>query len=116
MGEWPGQRLSGCAAAWVRAEACARFHLPGDRLGDLVVVSVEGKAIGTRAEDHDLSGLTEPLRSHGGLSEQIVPLVFSRPVVGLPKDSVLNNYDIFSVALNDLAPAKDTAYQERKAS
>ena len=31
--------------------------------------------IGTSASRHDLSGLDAPLRSHGGISEQRVPLV-----------------------------------------
>lgn len=108
--------LEGVEVALTKEEACARFKLPEDRLGDLVVVSVEDKALGSRAEDHDLSGLKEPLRSHGGLSEQQVPLVFSRPVVGLSEGAQLNNYDIFSVALNDLAPDKDVPVVERKAS
>jgi len=108
--------VEGIEAALTKEEACARFQLPEDRLGDLVAISVEGKALGSRAEDHDLSGLTEPLRSHGGLSEQTVPLVFSRPVVGLAENAVLNNYDIFSLALNNLAPAKTSSSEERKAS
>ena len=110
------QRLAaveGVEVALDRQEACTRFQLPEDRLGDLVVVSVAGKALGTRAENHDLSGLKEPLRSHGGISEQRVPLLFSRPVTGLEPGVTLNNYDIFSVALNNLAPA---ASEERKAS
>ena len=42
-------------------EACARFDLPADRIGDLVVLSTRHKVLGTSAERHDLSGLTEPL-------------------------------------------------------
>ena len=36
--------------------------------------------LGTSASRHDLSGLDAPLRSHGGISEQIVPLLFNRPL------------------------------------
>jgi len=108
--------VAGIEAALTKEEACARFQLPEDRLGDLVAISVEGKALGSRAADHDLSGLTEPLRSHGGLSEQTVPLVFSRPLVRLAENAVPHNYDIFSLALNNLAPAKTSASEERKAS
>ncbi len=49
-----------------RAEACVRFELPPDRVGDLVVVSERLTVIGTSRERHDLSGLDAPLRSHGG--------------------------------------------------
>ena len=59
--------------------------------------------IGTSAAKHDLSGLDAPLRSHGGLSEQTVPLVFSRPLAGLPEARRLRNFDIFDLALNHTA-------------
>ena len=38
--------------------------------------------IGTSRERHDLSGLDAPLRSHGGISEQRVPLIANRPLGG----------------------------------
>ena len=38
--------------------------------------------IGTSVERHDLSGLDVPLRSHGGVSEQRVPLIVNRPPHG----------------------------------
>ena len=47
-----------------RAEAAEHFELPADRLGDLIVVSTQHKVLGTSGSRHDLSGLTEPLRSH----------------------------------------------------
>ena len=62
-----------------RAEAAARFELPPDRIGDLVVISTRAVALGGAAAKHDLSGLDAPLRSHGGISEQAVPLVSNRP-------------------------------------
>ncbi len=93
--------VDGIEVALTRDEACARFELPKDRLGDLVVISLEGFALGTSPERHDLSGLKEPLRSHGGLSEQIVPLVFNRPLKGLEPGHTYRNFDIFSLALNN---------------
>src|SRR5262249_45778692 len=57
-----------------------RLELPADRLGDLIVVSTKHKVLGPSAARHDLSGLTEPLRSHGGVSEQKVPLISNRPM------------------------------------
>ncbi|SEE20041.1 phosphonoacetate hydrolase [Rhizobiales bacterium GAS188] len=80
-------------------EACARFDLPADRIGDLVVVSTRHKVLGTSAARHDLSGLTEPLRSHGGLTEQVVPMIVNRKL-DWPRERQLHNYDIFAVALN----------------
>jgi phosphonoacetate hydrolase len=83
-----------------REEAAKRFELPADRIGDLVVVSTKHVVIGTSKARHDLSGLTEPLRSHGGISEQKVPLLFNRPVDGVPSDRRLRNYDVFDLTLN----------------
>ena len=91
--------LPGIELALSRAEGCARFELPEDRTGDVIVVSTAHKVLGTSADRHDLSGLTEPLRSHGGVSEQKVPLVLNRPT-DLPDGAKLRNFDIFDVALN----------------
>jgi phosphonoacetate hydrolase len=95
--------LPGIAAVLDREDACARFELPPDRVGDLVVVSSDHKVIGTRAEQHDLSGLEMPLRSHGGLSEQRVPMLLNRPLREAPADKALRNFDAFDLALNWLA-------------
>lgn len=83
-----------------RADACDRFELPPDRIGDLVVVSRADHVLGSAVEKHDLSGLTEPLRSHGGLSEQRVPFIINRRSRRLPAG--LRNFDIFHHALNNL--------------
>jgi phosphonoacetate hydrolase len=80
-------------------EACKRFELPADRIGDIVVISTVHKVLGTAPEKHDLSGLTEPLRSHGGLTEQVVPMIANRAVT-LPTGHHLRNFDVFDVALN----------------
>lgn len=80
-------------------EACRRFELPADRIGDLIVISTRYKVLGTSRARHDLSGLTEPLRSHGGLTEQTVPLILNRKIdTSAIRD--LRNFDVFSVALN----------------
>src|SRR5438093_730111 len=72
------ERLPGMEAVLDRKEACRRFELPEDRIGDVVVVSERHTVVGTSAARHDLSGLDAPLRSHGGLSEQRVPVVLNR--------------------------------------
>jgi phosphonoacetate hydrolase len=91
--------VPGVELALDRAGACARFELPPDRVGDLVIIARRDVVLGTSARRHDLSGLDAPLRSHGGLSEQRVPFIVSRPT-RLPADARLRNYDLFDVALN----------------
>jgi phosphonoacetate hydrolase len=92
--------LKGIETVLTREEAAKRFELPPDRIGDLVVVSTRHVVIGTSKAKHDLSGLTEPLRSHGGISEQKVPLLFNRKLKGLPGGKRLRNFDAFDLALN----------------
>lgn len=94
--------LAGVEAVFTSAEACERFELPADRIGDLVVTSTRHMTLGTAPEKHDLSGLDEPLRSHGGTTEQRVPMIANRAVRGLEQRK-LRNFDVFDVALNHLA-------------
>jgi phosphonoacetate hydrolase len=44
-----------------------------------------------------------PLRSHGGLSEQQVPLILNRRINGLDPKHRLRNFDILHLALNLVA-------------
>jgi len=81
-------------------QAAERFELPPDRIGDLVVVSERFTVLGTAQSRHDLSGLDVPLRSHGGISEQRVPLVLNRPIPGLDKTRRWRNFDALDLALN----------------
>ena len=92
--------LPGVEVVLTREEAAQRFELPPERIGDLVVVSTRHVVIGTSKAKHDLSGLKEPLRSHGGLSEQKVPLLFNRRLHGVPAGRRLRNFDAFDLALN----------------
>lgn len=91
--------IDGIELALGKAEACERFELPPDRIGDIVVLSGERKVLGTAPEKHDLSGLDEPLRSHGGLCEQRVPMLSNRKIE-LQPGRHLRNFDAFDVALN----------------
>ena len=85
------------------AEGCARFELPPARMGDLIVISTRDVVLGTRRIKHDLSGLDVPLRSHGGIAEQIVPLLFNQPVAkSVVERARLRNFDIIDIALNHL--------------
>jgi len=92
--------LRGIEGVWARAEAAERFELPADRIGDLVVVSERSVVLGSAASRHDLSGLDAPLRSHGGISEQRVPLVVNRAIPGLDAQRRWRNFDAFDLALN----------------
>ncbi|MDP4989754.1 MAG: phosphonoacetate hydrolase [Marivita lacus] len=80
-----------------KATAVQRFELPADRIGDFVMVSTENMTIGTSAHRHDLAALKEPLRSHGGLTEQVVPFIVNR-VIDLPTAPTLRNFDAFFYA------------------
>ncbi len=80
-----------------REAACERFELPPDRIGDIVMVSGETMTIGTSADRHDLAALKEPLRSHGGLTEQAVPFIVNR-ALDLPEAPVLRNFDALHYA------------------
>jgi phosphonoacetate hydrolase len=94
------QHLRGMELVLDRAAAAARFELPADRIGDVVCVSERSTVIGTSASRHDLSGLDAPLRSHGGVSEQRVPLILNRKLPGLDTNRRFRNFDAFDLALN----------------
>jgi phosphonoacetate hydrolase len=75
------QSLPQVEAAYTGEEAAALFEMPQDHEGDLVVISKKIGVIGSRKEEHDLSQLQGfRLRSHGGLSEQEIPLIRSMPL------------------------------------
>jgi phosphonoacetate hydrolase len=97
------KKVRGVEVVLSRAEAAARFELPADRIGDVVVVSERLYVIGTSPSRHDLSGLDAPLRSHGGISEQLVPLLFNQPLSDVDPQRRLRNFDIFDLALNHAA-------------
>ena len=80
-----------------KEEAVAKYELPADRIGDLTMVSTENMTIGTSEHRHDLAALGEPLRSHGGLTEQEVPFIVNR-VIELPNAPTLRNFDAFFYA------------------
>jgi phosphonoacetate hydrolase len=92
--------IPGMEHVFTNQAGCDEFELAYDRMGDLILTSEKDTVLGTTASRHDLSGLTVPLRSHGGVTEQTVPLVFSRPATNLDATHQLRNFDIFNVALN----------------
>jgi phosphonoacetate hydrolase len=89
--------LDGIEVVLSREDACARFELPADRIGDIVLTSGETMTIGTSVDRHDLAALNEPLRSHGGLHEQRVPFIVNRKI-DLGDAPELRNFDAFYYA------------------
>jgi phosphonoacetate hydrolase len=90
------------------ASAAERFELPLDREGDFVAISRQNSVIGATRKEHDLSLLAgHRLRSHGGLSEQAVPFLLSRPLNAeyraVAESRRLRNYDMFEFALNGVS-------------
>src|SRR5207237_4144653 len=93
------QDLRGMEVVLARDAAAKRFELPADRIGDIVCESERSTVIGTSASRHDLSALDAPLRSHGGVSEQRVPLVLNSPLRGVDTSRRWRNFDAFDLAL-----------------
>lgn len=92
--------LKGMELVLSREQAAELFELPADRIGDIVAVSERFTVIGTSVSRHDLSALEVPLRSHGGMSEQRVPLIVNRKLPGLDRNRRFRNFDAFDLALN----------------
>jgi phosphonoacetate hydrolase len=83
-----------------REPACRRFEMPPDRTGDIVVCADGDTVLGRHSADHDMSALRAPLRSHGGLAEREVPMLFNRSVPDGEHAWRLKNYDAFWIGLN----------------
>jgi phosphonoacetate hydrolase len=100
--------LPGVALVLDGPDAAQRFELPLDREADFVVLGDDNTAIGACRAEHDLSGLAgHRLRSHGGLGEQTVPFILSRPLTPdyrhIAATRRLRNFDIFDFVLNGAA-------------
>lgn len=96
--------LPGVEAVLDRFAAADAFELPADRIGDLVVLADGATALGKSRAAHDLSALHGSLRSHGGLHERTVPLIFTHPLrSGALSGRDLRNRDLHDLLLNELA-------------
>jgi phosphonoacetate hydrolase len=98
-------KLEGIERVFDQKEGEKEFELPPDRTGDLGILADASTVIGTSPRDHDLTALGNfPLRSHGGLAEQEVPFVISRPLMDCyarrARSERLRNFDIFDYAIN----------------
>lgn len=98
-------RIPGIALVVDRESAASRYEMPYEREGDFIAIGDTYTAIGSRPDEHDLTGLNgHRLRSHGGLSEQPVPFMISD---ALNEDYTrragttrLRNFDIFDFTIN----------------
>ncbi|MBN9602579.1 MAG: phosphonoacetate hydrolase [Afipia felis] len=98
-------RIPGVALVLDGKSASERYEMPIEREGDFIAIGDTYTAIGSRPDEHDLSGLNgHKLRSHGGLSEQPVPFMVSKPLnkkyQAIVEERRLRNFDIFDFALN----------------
>ncbi len=97
--------LPGVESVWDRRAAARQFALPPDREGDLVVVSEAGTCLGAAEADHDLEGLKgHRLRTHGGVSESLVPFIVSEPLNDVYRAKAagrrLRSHNLFEYVIN----------------
>ena len=97
--------IPGVALVLDGKSAAGRYEMPLDREGDFVAIGDTHAVIGSSRAEHDMAGLKgHRLRSHGGLSEQVVPFIVSHPINEtyriLAETRRLRNFDIFDFALN----------------
>lgn len=84
-------------------DAARKYDMPLDREGDIVVISTSSTVIGRCESEHGLFTVKDfSLRSHGGLSEQVVPVIMSRAVedVQIVSLRAWKDYDVFDLVLN----------------
>ena len=100
--DWVNQ-LDGITEVYDRPGAVKNLELPGDRIGDMIVMSARDVVIGRTPEDHDLALVKGGLRSHGGRYEEMVPMVVSERL----NDQYMaiaaadaRNFDIFDFVCN----------------
>jgi len=102
IADWVFQ-LDGITEVVDRPTAVKKLELPGDRIGDLIVMSARDVVVGRKPEYHDLELVKGGLRSHGGRYEEMVPMVISEPLseeymakaAGDPR-----NFDVFDFVCN----------------
>ncbi|MDP6753196.1 MAG: phosphonoacetate hydrolase [Verrucomicrobiota bacterium] len=97
--------LEGVSEVHTRESAVSKLELPGDRIGDLFVLSGRDWVIGRTPGHHDLGKLEGTLRSHGGRYEEMVPFLISEPLnaeyAALAKGDP-RNFDIFDFVCNGI--------------
>ena len=96
--------LDGIEKVLTNAEAVEEFELPGDRIGDLVVLADSITTIGRNPDWHDLDSVKEGLRSHGGEHCQEVPMIFNKKLNNEYSQKLASgssrNFDLFHFLSN----------------
>ena len=96
--------LDGIETVLTNEEAVERYELPGDRIGDLVVLSDAATTIGRTPDWHDLDKVKEGLRSHGSEYSQEVPMIFNKKLKAEYHDKLVSgksrNFDLFHYLSN----------------
>lgn len=98
--------LPGVTEVHTRPEAARLLELPSFRLGDLVVCAGRDMTLGRTPGHHDLSVLTNRLRSHGGRYEEMVPFIFSQKLNTEYTERLRcdpRNFHIFDYLVNGVA-------------
>jgi phosphonoacetate hydrolase len=104
IAEWVFQ-LEGITEVYDRPTAEKKLELPGDRIGDLIVMSGRDVVIGRIPEYHDLSLIKGGLRSHGGRYEEMVPLVITESLTDEYRAKAAadpRNFDVFDFVCNGI--------------
>lgn len=100
------QAIPGVESVLERAAAAAKYHLPADRIGDLVVLADRDTVLGRTPDWHDLKDVTSGLRSHGGVHESTVPFIVNRKLSDEAMSRLtagqLRNFDLFHVLCNGI--------------
>ena len=103
------ENVPGLEQVLSREQVAQQFDLPTGPEGDVAVLGDKRTVIGTRQEDHDLSGLKgHRLRTHGSVYEADVPVIISRPLgdayARRAEEARLHSYQVFDYALNGPTP------------
>jgi phosphonoacetate hydrolase len=112
------RKLPGIEMVCDKETAARRFDLPIDREGDVVVISDSKTCIGMTPAKHDMKGLAgHRLRTHGGISEQKVPLVLNYPLYETYAERAarggVKNYQVFDFAVNGAAAEAVEANEQK---
>lgn len=97
----------GIAEVHRHEDAVRLMELPPERTADVVVIAAKSVVLGRTPAEHDLSVLEGGLRSHGGRSEETVPLILSSPLregYGRRGRGDVRNFDVFDLLINGAHP------------
>lgn len=90
----------GIAEVLTKGDAARIYSLPSTRIGDMVVIAEKDTVFGKKKENHDLSVLKGPLRSHGGLTETTVPFIINGTVKKDSQSRSIKNWQLFDYLIN----------------